>query len=496
MQDLSDTELLRQYAESQSEAAFEILVTRHVNLVYSAALRKTGNFHAAEEVAQAVFIIFAKKAGALRKETIVSGWLYQTARLTAANFLRNEIRRVRREQEATMNPDPNEPALWPQIIPLLEDAMGRLNEQERNAVLLRFFEDKSFQEIGTALGGSENAAKKRVAYALEKLRKFFAKRGVSSTTAVIAAAISANSVHAAPASLTQSISAVAVAKGAAASTSTLTLVRGALKFMAWTKTKTAIAGVAIALLGIGGTTMVANALLPVPDIQGTWECTFNLSGWGVHNRESPKTRFVLTVTETNGGYQAKMDDLDRGHKNIGFETFTYKYPYVHATIGEFGESGVAEVNRSGQKMSWQVHDSNDVYSMVFMRTTNPPSFPEALTDAEFAPRAGSALQGFWVGMIGRGKNAIHIQIKIAEAPDGTFRGDFYCPDQRAERQPTAVTYDGTTVKLITMAGYGMFEGQLTNGISEMAGHWIQAGVSMSTTLTQANYSDYQVRDTK
>jgi hypothetical protein len=81
-----------------------------------------------------------------------------------------------------------------------------------------------------------------------------------------------------------------------------------------------------------------------------------------------------------------------------------------------------------------------------------------LTDAEFAPHAGSDLQGFWVGMIGRGKSAIHIQIKIAEASDGIFRGDFYCPDQHADRQPTAVSYDGTIVKLMTMAGYGLFEG--------------------------------------
>src|SRR5215469_16217951 len=216
MQEPSDTDLLRQYTEQNSEAAFETLVSRHVNLVYSAALRKTGNFHAAEEVAQAVFIILAKKAGSLRKETILSGWLYQAARLTAGNFLRNEIRRVRREQEAYMNPDSNEPELWPQIVPLLEDAMGRLNEKERNVIVLRYFEEKSFQEIGTALGGSENAAKKRAACALEKLRKFFARRGVNSTTAIIAGAISGNSIQAGPAGLTQTISAVALTKGAAA----------------------------------------------------------------------------------------------------------------------------------------------------------------------------------------------------------------------------------------------------------------------------------------
>src|SRR4029079_16896673 len=100
MQETADSELLQEYARSGSEAAFATLVARYVNLVYSAALRKTGNAHAADEVTQAVFIILAQKAGKLSRKTILSSWLYQTARLTASNFLRTEIRRARREQEA------------------------------------------------------------------------------------------------------------------------------------------------------------------------------------------------------------------------------------------------------------------------------------------------------------------------------------------------------------------------------------------------------------
>src|ERR1035437_3691813 len=240
MQEMADMELLRQYAHRKSEEAFAVLVTRHVNVVYSAALRKTGNAHAAEEITQAVFIILAKKADRLRDGTILSGWLYQTARLTSASFLRTEVRRARREQEAYMQSLSNEPEakVWPEIEPLLEDAMGRLGEKERNALALRFFEGKSFQEIGTALGASENAAKKRVSHGLEKLRKLFTKRGVSSTTAIIAGAISAKSVQAAPMALAKSVTAVAIAKGAAASGSTLTMIKGALKIMAWTKVKT------------------------------------------------------------------------------------------------------------------------------------------------------------------------------------------------------------------------------------------------------------------
>ena len=134
-------ELLRQYADRNSDEAFAALVARHVNLVYAAALRKTGNADAAAEITQAVFIILSKKAGRLSQRTILSGWLYQTTRLAAANFLRTEIRRVRREQEAYMQSLANEtePELWPQMAPLLEDAMGQLREKDRNAIALRFF---------------------------------------------------------------------------------------------------------------------------------------------------------------------------------------------------------------------------------------------------------------------------------------------------------------------------------------------------------------------
>jgi len=269
MQEARDTELLRQYVRENSEEAFAALVTRYVNMVYSAALRKTGNPAAAEEITQAVFIILAKKADELSRHDALTGWLYQTTRLTAGNFLRAEIRRARREQEAYMQSLSNqtEPEIWPQIMPLLEDAMGRLGEKDRNALALRFFEGKSFQEIGTVFGTSENAAKKRVAYALEKLRVYFSKHGVSSTTATLAGAISANSVQAAPIGLAKTISAVAIAKGAAATTSTLTLVKGALKIMAWTKMKTAVVTSVVIILATIATVPLMSHLRNAPPAQ-------------------------------------------------------------------------------------------------------------------------------------------------------------------------------------------------------------------------------------
>ena len=124
MQELDDNALLRKYVEDDSEDAFAALVTRHVNKVYSVALRLTRNPHQAEEITQAVFVILAQKSPKLSQKVILSGWLYQTARLTALTFVRGEIRRARREQEAHMQTNEPESDLWLQIAPLLDTAMA------------------------------------------------------------------------------------------------------------------------------------------------------------------------------------------------------------------------------------------------------------------------------------------------------------------------------------------------------------------------------------
>src|SRR4029077_12938962 len=180
MQAMSDIELLREYALRQSEAAFAALVSRHIDLVYSAALRHVRNHHQAEEITQAVFVVLARKAQSLRPGTILPGWLFQTTRLTAANYLRTEIRRTRREQEAGMqsSPDDNAQDPWQQVAPALNDVIADLGEKDRNAIVLRFLQGKDFKEVGAALGATEEAAQMRVGRALEKLRKLFAKRGV------------------------------------------------------------------------------------------------------------------------------------------------------------------------------------------------------------------------------------------------------------------------------------------------------------------------------
>ncbi len=257
-----DMMLVREYAASQSETAFETLISRHINLVYSAALRQVRDAHLAEEISQAVFVILARKAGSLGSKTILSGWLYRTARFAAADMLKIQRRRQRREQEVCMQStfdDHPMDAAWQELSPLLDEAMAQLRDQDRVALVLRYFENKSLREVGDALGLQERAAQKRVARGLEKLRTFFARRGVALTTAIIAGAVSANSVQAAPAGLAAAISATA-AKGLAVAASTLTLVKGALKLMAWTKMKTAVVVGASVLLATGITTVTVKTV--------------------------------------------------------------------------------------------------------------------------------------------------------------------------------------------------------------------------------------------
>ena len=250
-----DMRLVREYAARQSESAFAALVSRHTNLVYSAALRQTRDPQLAEEVTQVVFIILARKAASLGAKTILNGWLYRTACYVSGSALKRELRRQHREQEAYMQSelDAQAGSTWKQLSPLLDEAMLRLDRTDRDALVLRFFEGCSLNEVGHALGASEEAAKKRVNRALEKLRNFFAKRGVSSTTAIIAETISAHSVQAAPVALAKAATAAAITKGAAASGSTLTLIKGALKIMAWTKAKTVASGAGV-LLALGAST--------------------------------------------------------------------------------------------------------------------------------------------------------------------------------------------------------------------------------------------------
>lgn len=245
-----DMALVREYAQNNSEQAFSTLVSRHVNLVYSVALRQTHNPHLAEEITQGVFIVLARKAGSLSPKTILPGWLHRTTRFISADTLKSQRRRQIREQEAHMQPTQNEQnsTAWNCIEPLLDEALGCLGEKEHDAVVLRFFNGKELKHVGEAMGLTEDAARMRVNRGLEKLRKFFSARGVTLSTTAIAGAVAANSVQAAPAGMACTIATAAIS----GTTITTAAVIAAIKGTTMTTIQTtAIATALAAAIGTG-----------------------------------------------------------------------------------------------------------------------------------------------------------------------------------------------------------------------------------------------------
>ena len=233
----NDLDLLRQFARDRAQDAFTALVNRHVNLVYSAALRQVRSPQLAEEIAQSVFADLAHQAGKLKPDTILTAWLYAVTRRTAIDVIRKESRRQWREQIAVemnnMNATNDE---WTRIEPLLDDAMAALDETDRSAILLRFFENKSLREVGEALGISEDTAQKRVGRAVERLRDFFSKRKITVGAGGLVALISANAVQSAPVGLAATISAAAVLAGTAVHTSTIIAATKAIAVTTFQKT--------------------------------------------------------------------------------------------------------------------------------------------------------------------------------------------------------------------------------------------------------------------
>src|SRR5436190_22801266 len=189
MMDMEDSELLREFAERGSDAAFTTLVQRYADLVYSTALRQLRDPDLAQEVTQTVFCLLARKARSLSNRAVLVGWLYRATCFAAAGALRTERRRRDRERKAAQmeiqNADTN--LAWEQLSPVLDEAMNQLGEKDRLAVLLRFFQRKPMREVGRALGVSEDAAKVRVGRAVEKLRVFFARKGIVCSAVIITA---------------------------------------------------------------------------------------------------------------------------------------------------------------------------------------------------------------------------------------------------------------------------------------------------------------------
>ena len=275
--------------------------------MYSIARRCTGSDGDAEDVRQAVFIIRARKAAGLRASTMLTGWLAETTRHTAACVQRGHARRHAREQEAYMQStltDADTAEAWARLAPHLEAGMAQLGERDRTLLTLRFYENKSGPEAAALLGIQEAAAHKRTARALEKLRKFFTRRGVALSATVIAGAVTANSVQAAPAGLAAKISVIA-AKGAATTTAITTLVKGTLKIMTYTKLKLAM-GITAGILLAGGAVTVA------------------LSSGSVDKATDPAAETILNKVFEKYASLSTYSDTGRSFTSFATNTFSIK----------------------------------------------------------------------------------------------------------------------------------------------------------------------------
>jgi RNA polymerase sigma factor (sigma-70 family) len=247
---VNDHDLLGQFTREQSQDAFTEIVNRHLNLVYSAALRQVRSPHLAEEVSQSVFTELARNATKLNPDTTLTAWLYQVTRHAAIDVVRREARRQAREQIAFEMSDINDTSAgWPDIEPLLDEAMQSLEDSERAAILLRYFENKSLREVGEALGASEDAAQKRVSRAVDRLREFLSKHKVSVGASGLVAFVSANAVQAAPAGLAGVVATGATLASTTISTSAAVAIT---KTIAMTTLQKSIAVALVAVAVAGG----------------------------------------------------------------------------------------------------------------------------------------------------------------------------------------------------------------------------------------------------
>ena len=247
--------LVADYVERGSEAAFRELVTRYVDLVYSTAFRLVDrDSHLAQDVSQTVFVDLARMARTLSNDVMLGGWLHRHTCFVAAKTMRGERRRQSRERQAVeMNAlEEHSKADFSEVVPLLDEAINELGEEDRKAVLLRFFEQYDFRKIGVAIGSNEDAARMRVNRAVEKLQSLLERRGVTSTAAALSMVLSVNAVQAAPIGLSIVIANTTLAATTAAGTASATSSWSLLAAMSTSKTfliATLVMGVAFIPVG-------------------------------------------------------------------------------------------------------------------------------------------------------------------------------------------------------------------------------------------------------
>src|SRR5947207_12257995 len=287
---MNDWELLQAYALDHSERAIDHSVERYLDLVYTAAMRQVRDTHLAEEVCQAVFVILARKAAKLPRAVVLAGWLFRTSRFVAARAVRTEERRSGHEREAAeMQIDTGSEPRWSEVESLLDEAITVLPKKDRDAVLLRYFQRRSLREVGKELGTSEDGARKRVDRAVEKLRGFFAGKGLTLSAAFLVGGLSDKAMQAAPRSLAAAMRAASHTNGGLLQATALALATGVLKEMFWAKARLVLGAGTLAVI----TTLVATA---------TWQ-----SGIGRNHSQAERQSAALSASELRASVSNRYD---------------------------------------------------------------------------------------------------------------------------------------------------------------------------------------------
>jgi len=291
---MDDWQLLQAYLRNRSEAAFAELVRRHLDWVYSVALRHVGDPQLAEDVVQSVFVLLARKARDLGPGTLLGGWLFRTTRLVAGHAQRTEYRRKNRETTAwimsrdTLSTDTDE-ILWQQLTPHLDQAVAALSESDRSVILLRFYENMPLRKVGEKLGVSEETAKKRVSRALAKMHDFLDRRGVKLSAVGLAAVMAENTVQTASAALAGTVVKISMAAAATSASTVLPqLARETLSAWRWAKVKL-VAGLAAGSLALIFVAVNPGGLL-----------TRHAAPQSVSATDSPRTEVATMATDQLG----------------------------------------------------------------------------------------------------------------------------------------------------------------------------------------------------